>query len=351
MDLSSIPTSTPIVSAAFYLGYEASANPEATFPESSTVGVATLDELLEPGDSWSDLSPGGYAGIETTFGPPDGVSEGPEENVHERHRADVTASVRHWLDTANGANAGFQVTLEPEGSGQVFNPTLVIEYTGRALPPPIPVEQTWGCSCEFGHGPDRVVHEGDPINTADGGLIESEVDLSVAAQGVPVNLRRTYNGSGHHRRADGSGLDPRLRDVSVRGRREWRCRVPGPDRWPGELRQADRRLLPGRHRRHRDAGRCHWWWLDPHEPRAGAAHVQRRWTTDLGSRRRRHRSHPRLHRHRNRDPGRDSDRRERQRDLDELRRRRSSTASSSRSPPTTAATWTTATPRSTAPHG
>ena len=73
--------------------------------------------------------------------------------------------------------------------------SLTIEYEGGVLPPPVSVEQTYGCACEWGHGPDSTTFGGDPVKTNTSAMFEQTRDfVTRTATGVPTMMVRTYNG-------------------------------------------------------------------------------------------------------------------------------------------------------------
>lgn len=111
---------------------------------------------------------------------------------------DIAGQVNRWLDTGQAANAGVALQLsDPAGAASDFfsDPVLSITYVGPPAPPPIPVEQTFGCACDYGHGADVTALVADPVNTANGGSMETVVDATVPAPGVPLRVDRTYNGA------------------------------------------------------------------------------------------------------------------------------------------------------------
>lgn len=62
------------------------------------------------------------------------------------------------------------------------------------VPVAVPVEQTWGCDCEWGRAPGFVGLVADPVSTVSGSLMEHVVDVTVGGTGVPMVFSRTYNG-------------------------------------------------------------------------------------------------------------------------------------------------------------
>ncbi len=81
------------------------------------------------------------------------------------------------------------------GARWLHNPSLVIEYSGAVLPPPLPVDQLFGCPCgEWGTGSDAAALDADPINTALGRSLEIIVDAPLSAPGEVVPWGRVYNG-------------------------------------------------------------------------------------------------------------------------------------------------------------
>ncbi|MGL5817131.1 MAG: RHS repeat-associated core domain-containing protein [Phycicoccus sp.] len=84
---------------------------------------------------------------------------------------------------------------DPTWQGWVHDLKLTIDYQGRPLPPPIPIEQTFGCDCRWVHGAGVVGQRLDPVNTAAGAQIETDTDIpAAAAPGIPLDLTRTFNG-------------------------------------------------------------------------------------------------------------------------------------------------------------
>ncbi len=83
----------------------------------------------------------------------------------------------------------------PSGGTWLHDISLVVEYEGAVLPPPLPVDQTFGCPCgEWGTGSDATEHVADPIQTAVGQSLEIEVDAHLASPGGVLPWARVYNG-------------------------------------------------------------------------------------------------------------------------------------------------------------
>ncbi len=129
--------------------------------------------------------------------------------------ADVTEPLRRMLESGAGAFTNFVITKDnvafcPQrasarpkslrsgptlGAGLwLTDQVLEIVYQGPALPPPLPVEQSWGCDCRWFHGSDLSRLVADPVNTANGHAMETFTDLTTPGPGIPVSWRRTYNG-------------------------------------------------------------------------------------------------------------------------------------------------------------
>ena len=102
---------------------------------------------------------------------------------------------------------------------------LSIDYDGDLLPPLVPVEQTWGCSCYF-HGADATNHVADPVATNTSEMMETATDLRAEAPGLPMEFTRTYNGADSregplgvgwtHSYDTGLGVDQATGDVTFR---------------------------------------------------------------------------------------------------------------------------------------
>lgn len=211
-NLSNIPPWTQINSASLSLGWDP-AGDGCRYAVVSDVG-----NLLEPGDSWADAEPGPYGRI-GEFGSTDNLTP----NGYDEFAADVTEAVTGWVEAGTGDRAGFSVGTqfnclrqtaaalpgrapaapgpgassrgEPAwGSGHIHDVSLTIDYDGPILPPPLKVEQTYGCDCRWYHGADVARHAADSVNTAAGQQMKRATDVSLPAPGVRATFARTYNG-------------------------------------------------------------------------------------------------------------------------------------------------------------
>lgn len=115
---------------------------------------------------------------------------------------DITAQVRAWMRREADGDltlklADEQAAQDPTYSTTFTAPSVVIDYVEDFLPPPpIPVEQGYGCDCRWAHGADVTGRRIDPINTAAAAPMESHVDLPAPpAPGIPAAFERTYNGN------------------------------------------------------------------------------------------------------------------------------------------------------------
>jgi RHS repeat-associated protein len=212
-NLSNIPPWTEINSASLNLGWEPS-NSDSCY----TMDVEGVGNLLSPGDSWDDSTPGpGRGAFEAT--------EGTTLNGYDEFASDVTDGVREWVESGTGSAAGFRIGMYPRctrpaaepdapglradnvsprartlgdptlgNAGLTYDVSLTIDYNGPILPPPIPASQSYGCNCDWFHGADRARKVADPVNTALGQALEQTVDVAQTAPGVPAAFARTYNG-------------------------------------------------------------------------------------------------------------------------------------------------------------
>ena len=205
-DLSNMPPWTPINSAELRMGFYSDTDlSDCWFASASDVG-----NLLLPGDSWDDALPGLYGGGGQFYSTDQSTS-----HSHPEYAADVTDPVRGWVEDGLGSEAGFRVDTSyyclraaaktdtghhkrsgdpARGFGITYDMSLVVDYDGPILPPPIPVQQSYGCACRWFHGADRVGTAADPVNTAAGQAVEQTVDVAQKAPGVPAAFARTYNG-------------------------------------------------------------------------------------------------------------------------------------------------------------
>ena len=210
MDLSNIPwwtsISTATLSADFY---------EPT-PPSWHIGVGGVVVYPATGDfTAGDSLPPPNSGVDE-----DGEDDPTLVGWHDYDeslsvQADVTDIVRGFVEDQTGPRSGMTLvpTCGPCESRQVArkrdlveteiavlsNPSLTIEYTGPVLPPPLPVDQTFGCNTchEWGTGPDAVSHDADPINTAAGSAEEVAIDASLTTargSGAVLPWGRVFNG-------------------------------------------------------------------------------------------------------------------------------------------------------------
>ena len=187
LDLSNIPAQTLIAGGQFAQGFNYS-----TIAKEDLHAVTTL---LGPGSTGSDLAaatdPQVLGSMTSAF------------NDNGAAYIDITKKVRSWVAGGSAADAGLTLKLADEQaapnpylSTTISAPSVAIEYVGAPLPPPIPVEQGYGCDCRWTHGADVTGKRIDPINTAAGAPMESHVDLPAPpAPGIAASFGRTYNGN------------------------------------------------------------------------------------------------------------------------------------------------------------
>lgn len=165
--------------------------------------VNGLERHMNVGDGWGD-SPG------TVESYPVSRDGDVVTVVHNRVSLDVTETLRRvqgegadrvaFEVQANSycIRAGRSVSVRSINSVERSLSDAAFEFTysgeGIVLPPPIPVDQTWGCDCRWANGSNRVAHQADPVNTAAGALWERSVDASLGSVGIPILVGRTYNG-------------------------------------------------------------------------------------------------------------------------------------------------------------
>jgi RHS repeat-associated protein len=214
-NLSNIPPWTVINSATFSLGWERLDG--STAGSCYRLGVGGVDHLLQPGDSWDDLGGGGGGAlVEST--------DSTTLNGYDEYQVDLTDLVRQRIEDGTGAESGFGLAgmnnctrqAAPAGKqaespvsrpmarslgdpadgefGAVHDVSLTIDYDGPILPPPLPVAQTYGCSCTWFHGADVVTQGANSVNTAAGQQMKRATDLPQPAPGVRATFGRTYNG-------------------------------------------------------------------------------------------------------------------------------------------------------------
>lgn len=205
VNLSNFPASTEVTQARFGVGYN--------YGFYGQGDLHKVNELLEPGDTGADLL---AAEDPEVIG---SLPNGWFSSANGMHWVDVTEPVSGWVGSGTGGAVGIALRVTggveyseyvtPVGSpsdcigagssylgpGCYFNPSLEVEYSGLPLPPPIPVEQTWGCDCRWAHGADNTGTVADPVKTADSSAFETVTDVATRAPGIPVSFRRTYNGA------------------------------------------------------------------------------------------------------------------------------------------------------------
>ena len=126
--------------------------------------------------------------------------------------ADATDAIQRILEDGKGADTNIWIDPEfacnraavrggetsrsvtPFTGTWVYDQSLAFEYEGSVLPPPLPVEQAWGCTCAWFHGPDRAIPVADSVNGATGQMMATTTDLELPGAGKPLNFQRTYNG-------------------------------------------------------------------------------------------------------------------------------------------------------------
>ena len=186
VDLSNIPAETVIASGQFAQGLD--------YTWTAKEDLHATTSLLGPGSTGVDLANATDPQVLGTIGGGYGGGYGNTEIV------DITKKIRSWVGNGTGGGltlklADEQVPSDPYLSTTFTAPSVVIEYLGAPLPPPIPVEQTFGCDCRWVHGAGVVGQRLDPVNTAAGAQIETTTDIpAAAAPGIALDLTRTFNG-------------------------------------------------------------------------------------------------------------------------------------------------------------
>jgi len=211
-DLSNIPPWTPIDSAVLSFG-------EDDTNDVSCLGIdaTQTNTVLEPNDTWPEWESGIDSDFDSSFFEwLDGTSAGGFPLVG----ADVTEAIRGLVEQGRGGDTYFVIDPHfacskaaprsgpptPTYAGTWFDDaTLTIDYSGPVLPPPIPVDQSWGCDCRWFHGADVSRTTADPVNTANGHAMETFSDVAVPGPGVSVDIARTYNGGDESESALGVG--------------------------------------------------------------------------------------------------------------------------------------------------
>lgn len=206
-DLSNVPPWTQIDAATLSVGTDDS----VTSLGCTNFQTAVNDVELLPGDTWPAewTGPGDVTNLVDQLINLESVS-GTSAGGFPLVAADVTDGVRTLVEEGRGVNTNFVIVPHfncsrpaartsgpptPTSDGTwLDDATLTIEYTGAVLPPPIPVEQSYGCDCRWMHGADLSRTVADPVNTANGHAMESFTDVTVTGPGVPVHVARTYNG-------------------------------------------------------------------------------------------------------------------------------------------------------------
>ncbi len=206
-NLSNFPTNLPISAAkvSYYEGTDApfdGAGLRLQPMRSSATDPQTGDDLR---DSWNEGSYDSWLQPTGTDGTVDG---------HDVQTIDVRKAITSWVRSGQGDKTRFvagrwcyictfkaagsslgAAAPDPTWQGWVHDLKLTIDYQGRPLPPPIPVDQTFGCDCRWSHGAGVVGQRLDPINTAAGAQVETTTDIpAAAAPGISLDLVRTYNG-------------------------------------------------------------------------------------------------------------------------------------------------------------
>ena len=209
MDLSNIPWWTTITSATL------SADFDEPTPPSWHIGVGAVNVYPATGDfAAGDKLPRPDDALESDEGRPALVEWGHEYEATSV-QADVTEIVRGFVEDQTGPRSGMTLVpacgacesrpvtrkrdLVADEMAVLSNPSLIIEYTGPVLPPPLPVDQTFGCNTchEWGTGPDAVAHDADPINTAAGAPEEVAIDARLTTSrgsGAVLPWGRVFNG-------------------------------------------------------------------------------------------------------------------------------------------------------------
>lgn len=187
VDLSNIPAQTLITRGQFaqQLDYYYRVDKE---------DLHAVTTLLGPGSTGADLAAATDPQVL-------GSLPTPSQNSY-MASIDITKKVRSWLAGGSGAAAGLTLkladeqTLNPYAETSFYAPSVVIDYVGAPLPPPIPLEQGFGCDCRWVHGADVTGQRVDPVNTAAGAPMESHTDLPAPpAPGIAASFGRTYNGN------------------------------------------------------------------------------------------------------------------------------------------------------------
>lgn len=248
-DLSNFPRALPIVSAQVLVGWDSDDGywyPRLmhypTAQADPTTG-ADLENAWDGSDYW-------YAGGRET--------ENTTSGGHPEWAIDVTDMVSDWVRSGHGDSVRFVTSMwcncsrgmaakaapvtppGPTDLGWSYEPRLVIEYQGRPLPPPIPVEQGFGCDCRWVHGAGVTGQRLDPVNTAAGGSVEPFQDLPAgSAAGVPAAFTRTYNGKDTRVGPLGRGwthaFEARLEEDPVTGNVTFRDPTGGVSRYVKQL--------------------------------------------------------------------------------------------------------------------
>jgi RHS repeat-associated protein len=188
VDLSNIPAQTLITSGRFAQGF----NYEWVAKED----LHAVTTLLGAGSTGADLAAATDPQILGSLPARSYSSYGSSASI------DITKKIRSWLASGSAADAGLTLKLadeqtqNPNLSTTFSAPSLVVDYIGAPLPPPIPLEQGFGCDCRWVHGAGVTGKSIDPINTAAGAPMESAVDLPAPpAPGIAASFGRTYNGA------------------------------------------------------------------------------------------------------------------------------------------------------------
>lgn len=196
MDLSNLGDDPQVAHAMFFADYTYG----AAFPQTD---LHVVNGLLSPGATGADLAAAEDPSVLASFA----------ANTI-RYGVDIAAQVNAWAASGHANEAGLALQVAPGQTedypasdplqciNDFYNyysacfgpPVLLLNYSGLPKPPPIPVEQAWGCACELNHGAATHLNLADPVSTVDGNATETVTDLTSPAPGIPMELTRTYNG-------------------------------------------------------------------------------------------------------------------------------------------------------------